>query len=257
MTRICFLNPFGTEDFDAIIRATIGPALAPATELEIRHLDDGPRNIDYYVPKHLLEVGVLKAVLQADADGFDAFVIGCCYDPGLTPARELTDMPVIGPLEASTTLARLFGHRFSVVTDHRKAVPELEDRVAAYGVAANCRSIRAINWHIDDMLGDPLAVARDAGERCRAVIERDGAEVAVLGCTIVAACCEQARQQGASGLEDLTIVNPNLMAMKVAELLGDLRAAGQHRISRRAYYQQHEAHDAAEAAGVKALLLNL
>jgi hypothetical protein len=30
---------------------------------------------------------------------------------------------VIGPLEASVLLSRLFGHSFAVVTDHRKAVP--------------------------------------------------------------------------------------------------------------------------------------
>jgi len=254
MTRICFLNPFGTEDYDAIIAETLRPSLRDGTDVVIRHLVDCPRNIDYYVPKHLVEVEVLRAVVEADREGFDALVVGCCYDPGLTQARELTDMPVVGPLEAAASLARLFGHRFAVVTDHRKAVPELEDRIRLYGLEANCRSVSAIEWYVDDMLADPAAVARDAHARCREVLERDGAEVIVLGCTIVAACYEQALLHGADELADVSIVNPNLMAVKVAEMLADLRAVGQYRISRRGYYQQHAEHDAAEAADVLALL---
>lgn len=254
MSRICFLNPFGTDDYDELIAATLRPSLRAGTEVEIRHLDDCPRNIDYYVPKHLVEVEVLRAVRRADRDGFDALVIGCCYDPALTQARELTDMPVIGPLEASVALARHFGHRFSVVTDHRKAVPELEDLVRRYGLESNCRSVRAIDWYVDDMIRDTPAVARDAHARCTEVLERDGAEVVVLGCTIVAACFEKAILDGAHDLGELAVVNPNLMAVKMAELFADLRAVGQYRISRRGYYAQHAQHDAEEAAAVLALL---
>jgi allantoin racemase len=253
MTRICFLNPFGTADYDALIAETLRPSLRDATNLAIRHLADCPRNIDFYVPKHLIEVEVLRAVVQAERDGFDAFVIGCCYDPALTQARELTDMPVVGPLEAAASLARLFGHRFAVVTDHAKAVPELEDRIRLYGLEPNCRSVSAIDWYVDDMIADPAAVARDAHARCTEVIEHERAEVVVLGCTIVAACYEQALLRGTLPSADLCVVNPNLMAVKVAEMLADLRAAGQYSISRRGYYRQHAQHDPVEAAEVLAL----
>ncbi len=255
MTRICFLNPFGTDQFDKIVQDTLLPYLRPETEVEIAHLEGCPRNIDYYVPKHLVEVEVLRAVLEAERDGFDGFVIGCCYDPALTQARELTDMPVVGPLEASVLLARLFGHRFSVVTDHRKAVPEIEDRVRVYGLESNCRSVHAIDWFVDDMIRDPDSVARDAYTRCLAVMEADRAEAVILGCTIIASCYERAVLGGAKELRQAAIINPNVMAVKVAELFADLRAAGQYRISRQGYYQQHAQHDPEEAKEVLELLL--
>jgi allantoin racemase len=252
--RICFLNPFGTDDYDAIIMATLAPSLRPGTDVRVRHLTGAPRNIDYYVPKHLVEVEVLKAALAAEREGFDAFVIGCCYDPALTQARELVSIPVVGPLEAATALARPFGHRFSVLTDHHKAVPEIEDRVRLYGVEPNCRSVRAIDWFVDDMIGDPQAVAHDVYARSREILADDRSEVIVLGCTIVAACYEQAILGGRADLADLAIVNPNLLAVKLAELLADLRAAGQYRISRTGYYQQHSQHDQAQAAQILAML---
>src|SRR5579875_3376562 len=91
--RICFLNPFGTPDYDAIITQTLAPSLRSDTDVEVRHLENAPRNIDYYVPKHLVEIEILKAVLAAEGDGFDAFVIGCCYDTALTQARKLATIP--------------------------------------------------------------------------------------------------------------------------------------------------------------------
>lgn len=250
MRRICFLNPFGTDQFDELVQTTLSPYLRQGTAVEIRHLVGYPRNIDYYVPKHLVEVGVLREVVRAEREGFDAFVIGCCYDPGLIQARELTDMPVVGPLEASVSLAHMFGHRFSVVTDHKKAVPELEDRVRAYGLEPNCRSVRAIDWYIDHMIKDPDAVAWDAYERCRSVMEADGAETVVLGCTIIAACYEHAVLRGAQELSEASILNPNVMAVKVAELLADLKAVGQYRMSRKGYYERHSQHDLGEAREV-------
>src|SRR3954447_25233072 len=255
MTRICFLNTFGTDRYDELIRSTLEPYLRPETEVDIAHLTNCPRNLDYFVPKHLVEVEVLRAVLAADRAGFDAFVIGCCYDPGLTQARELTDMPVVGPLEASASLARMFGHRFAVVTDHAKAVPEIEDRIRVYGLEANCRSVSAIDWYVSDMIEDPAAVARDAYARCREVMTDGRAEVVVLGCTIVAACYEQAVLRGAQELTAIAILNPSVMALKMAEMLADLRAAGQYRISRTAYYRQHHDHDRDEAAEVLATLV--
>ncbi|MFM9125856.1 MAG: aspartate/glutamate racemase family protein [Actinomycetota bacterium] len=101
MTRICFCNPFGTDQFDDLVLETLTPYLREGTTVESVHIEDCPRNIDYYLPKHLVETELFKLILRAEEDGFDAFVIGCCYDPGLTVAREITSMPVVGPLEAS------------------------------------------------------------------------------------------------------------------------------------------------------------
>jgi allantoin racemase len=248
--RIVFCNPFGTDAYDAIVRESLAPYLRGETEVEITHLDNSPANIDYYLPKHLMELDVFREVVAADEAGVDAFVVGCCYDPGVAVARELTEMPVVGPLEAAVLLSRFFGHRFSVVTDHHKAVPELEDLVRLYGIEANCRSVRAIDWFVEDMVENPSAVARDAYERCKLVLEEDGAECVVLGCTIIAACLEREILRGADELADLPILNPNVLAVKAAELLADLRAVGQYRISRRGYYQRAQERNADEAREV-------
>jgi allantoin racemase len=110
--------------------------------------------------------------------------------------------------------------------------------------------VRAIDWYVDDMVKDPAAVARDAAERCAAVMEEDDAEAIVLGCTIIAACYEKAQLEGLADIPPLPIVNPNVLAVKQAELFADLAKVGQYRISRKGYYQQHAQHDPAEARDV-------
>jgi allantoin racemase len=248
--RICFLNPFGTAAYDELIHEVLAPGMDVGTELEIRHLESGPRNLDYYAPKQLVQVEILRAAKQAEADGFDALIIGCVYDPALTEARELLDIPVVGPLEASIAFARAFGHRFAIVTDHHKAVPELEDRVRIYGAEPNCRAIEAVGWFVDDMVKDPDAVAHDTATHVRDIMQRTGAETVIVGCTIVSACYERACLNGVEGLDGLSIINPNMMAVKMAESLVALRRVGQYRISRSAYYQRLDDHDPAEAAEV-------
>jgi allantoin racemase len=254
MARICFLNPFGTDAYDALVQATLAPSLRGATDVEIRHLLHAPRNIDFFAGKHLVETEIMKAAIEAEEDGFDAFVIGCCYDPALAQCRELVDIPVIGPMEASVLLARLFGHSFAIVTDHRKAVPELRDMVRSYGVEANCRAVEAIDWQIESVVADPARCAQATYGRVREVMERTGAETVALGCTIVAASYELAVMNGATELADVSVINPNAVAVKLAEMFADLRATRQYRISRVGYYQRHEAFDPVEAAEIRALL---
>lgn len=246
--RIAFINPFGTPDFDAIIAETLVPYAASGTQVDVIHLTGVPANIDYYYPKHLMELAIFREVRRLEKAGYDAAVVGCCYDPGVKVARELVDMPVVGPLEAAMNHASYFGHRFTVMTDHRKAVPWLEDVVRLHG-AQNCRGVRCIDWYITDMILDPTAVADDAAARALQALDEDGSEVIILGCTIIAGCLE--REIMTTGRHrELPILNPNLLALKAAETLADLHQKGKYAISRAGAYQRHEQHDAAEAAEV-------
>lgn len=247
--RIAFINPFGTPIYDDIIRETLLPYAAEATAVDILHIEGAPANIDYYWPKHLIEVAVFDEVMRLQEQGYHAVVVGCCYDPGVRVARELVDIPVIGPLEAAMNMASYFGHDYTIVTDHRKAVPYLEDLVKLYGGDA-CRGVRCIDWWVTDMVNDPASVARDAAAECLRALDEDRAEVVILGCTIIGGCLE--RQILTTGeFHDLPVLNPNLLALKSAETLADLFLRGKYTISRRGYYQKQSQHDAADFDDVR------
>ena len=59
---------------------------------------------------------ILAAILQAERDGYDAAVIGCFYDTGLRPARELVRrLAVAAPCESACHIASTLGSSFSVI----------------------------------------------------------------------------------------------------------------------------------------------
>ena len=246
---IAFINPFGTDLYDDIIADTLGPIALDGTELVIRNLTGAPANIDYFWPKHLLEVAVFEESMRLEAEGVDAIIVGCCYDPGVRVARELVDVPVVGPLEASLNMASYFGHRATVVTDHHKAVPYIEDLVRLYG-QQNVRNVRCIDWWVTEMVEAPAAVAADAAREAEAAMQEDAADVVVLGCTIVAACFTQ-HVRDTGEFRDVAIMNPNVMALKSAEMLADLQRRGEYRLSRRGYYERQTARSPEEFEQVR------
>lgn len=248
--RICFLNPFCTDAYDEIVARVLDGAARPGTQIDVWHLNAGPHNIDYYAPKQLVQVEILKAAVRAEAAGYDALIIGCVYDPALTEAREILTIPVIGPMETAVGLSRAFGHRYAVVTGHHKAIPELKDRIRIYGAEPNCVGVEAVGWFVNDMVGDYETVATDAYTHARTIMERTGAETVIIGCTIVGACYELAAANGTAELNGLSVINPNVLAVKAAEAFADRAALGQYRISRAHYYQPLAVHDPEEAAHV-------
>lgn len=249
--RINFINPFGTVAYDDIIQTTLAHYAAEGTDLHISHLEGCPPDIDYFYSKHHVESVLVEAVMKAEEQGFDAVIVGCCYDPGVRTAREVVDIPVVGPMEASLQLASYHGHSFTVVTDHHKAAPYIEDFVRLTGLGGNCRGVRTIEWYVREMVNDPTSVAHDTIKTCRGVLAETRADTVLMGCTIVAACYQKYLMEGGEPPE-IAIVNPNLMALKIAEMLADLKLKGGYHISRAGYYEKPTGYYAAEFSKARA-----
>lgn len=243
--RINFVNPFGTTSYDDIITKTLGHYRAEGTVLDVTHLDNCPADIDYFYSKHLIESALYEEVMRSEEAGYDAVIVGCLYDPGVRVARELVDIPVIGPLEASFQMAPYFGHSYMLLTDHRKAVPYLRDSALLCGGGANLRGVDAIDWFVRDMIHDKAAVAQDVVRLSKEAASRIGAECVIMGCTIIAAIYQEYLMEGGKP-SDVPIVNPNLIALKVAEGLADLHIKGGYHLARSGFYQKPTGHYLAE-----------
>jgi allantoin racemase len=249
MTRIAFINPVGTALYDEQMERTLAPFVRPDTVLDVLHFEGVPEDIAYYLPKHLIELGLIELAPVLERVGYDAIIVGCCYDPGVRIAREVVDIPVIGPLEAAVNVAAYYGHGFSVVTDDRKTVAWIEDLLRVYG-NDTCRGVSAIDWHVPDMLADPVAVAEASRTSVEQAMAADGSEAVVVGCTTIAACIEEAALDDPSYL-DLPFINPSTAALHAAEALGSLHRQGRYRLSRRGFYRRHETTNVSEAAEVR------
>jgi allantoin racemase len=202
-----------------------------------------PGDIAFYLPKHIIELRLFELIPRLEEQGYDAVVIGCCFDPGVRVAREFARIPVVGPTEASVGYVTCFGRDFSVVTDSPKTGAWIADLIAIYGTTL-CRGIHSIEWAVPDMLDNAPQVAEAAAETIERALDQDRSEVAIVGCTTVAACLDQETQR-TGGYAGLPYLNPAILALKMAESLAQLSQQGRYRPSRRGLYSRHE--DAAEA----------
>ena len=114
--RIRVVLPVSHTTLNAESLAEASSYASPGTEISVASLEYGPQSVEGEYEEAMSVPGILCCAQEAERDGCDAVISDCFGDPGVKAARELVDIPVIGPAEASFLLASALGHRFSVVT---------------------------------------------------------------------------------------------------------------------------------------------
>ena len=222
MTRVVWINPLGTDVFDEPIRDELERVKRPDTEIDVRSLGRGPHHLEYACYEAAAVPDILAALVQAEREGFDASVIGCFYDTGLRPAREVTSQMAVAALcEAALHIASTLGDSFSVVVGRRKWVPEMRENVIRYGYGNRLASFKVLELGVHDFQADAAETHRRIALAGRQAVDRDGAEVIVLGCTAEFGFFEQLQQELGVPVIDATVA-----PFKYAELLGDLARLG-------------------------------
>lgn len=125
--------------------------------------------------------GIVLEMIAEYGQDVDAVVIAAFGDPGLSGARELFDMPVIGMAEAAMMTAAMLGETFAVVTFSPLMTRWYTDCVRASGMWDRCRGVFTPPASPDrlahvqsDLRADLIALATTAATR-------DHADVIILG----------------------------------------------------------------------------
>jgi Asp/Glu/hydantoin racemase len=152
---------------------TYGPDLAPIDAIRFRYIE------------FLNESQVCEAALAAERAGYDAFALGCFFDPALRQARSLVDIPVVGLSESCMLLACSLGKSFGLVALNRDQQVRHEELAVEYGLERRLAGATAMEPPIDEYMleADVAATAPIAAgfERaCRRLLDA-GAEVVIPG----------------------------------------------------------------------------
>src|SRR2546425_10733057 len=89
---------------------------APGTDVEIVDVPEGPSSIESAYEEYLSIPGTLVHVQEAARAGYAGAIIGGFGDPGLDAARQLVELPAVGPAEPSMPIAGTLRHRVSVIS---------------------------------------------------------------------------------------------------------------------------------------------
>lgn len=188
---------------------------APGTSVSVRDWPRGPASIESSAEEYLSVPGLLEAAPMLEAEGTSAIIVGCFGDPGLSGAREVTNIPVVGPGQASAHLAAQLGSRFAVITVVDEVVPAIRRQMRGHGLDGFLSDVVAVDVPVlelrsrrDEVVDELEAVAR------RAV--HDGADALVLGCMTMGFLDVARDLQGYVGVP---VVNPVLASLKLAETM--------------------------------------
>lgn len=177
-----------------------------------------------------------QQALEADRQGYDAFVIGTSQDPGLREARTLARIPVLGYGETAFHMAAMTGHRFGVVG----FIPELAEPIRENIVAAGLRD-RLSGFHyvrggqesvVAALQGDAEQFLTDFRVAAREAIAA-GAQVLVPGEGLPN---EILWSSGVQDVDGVPILDADGLLVSTAEFLVRLNDNGIMRRSRVGYW---------------------
>lgn len=199
------------------------------TSVSVQFLNSGIHTLDqlsYDGMRFFNDRTIVKNIMKAERGKFDAVIIGCYLDPGLHAAKQLLSIPVLGIAETSMHFAAMACSRFAVITSDKHYVLGIEQLVSRYTIEKGviCKSpVRAVTFNSDEyekhlfsenyepIIEDFLMVA--------AACIDDGAELIIAGCGTLAAILTR---QGLNAIDDVPIINPLLVTIKLAEAAVDL-----------------------------------
>ena len=177
--KIAVLNPNSSTAVTASMEACLAPVKATTGhEIECYTLAEAPPGIE--TDEDVAQVGpmVVDFVRNTPAD---AYVVACFSDPGLAPARAVTDKPVFGIAESAYCGALVLGRSFGVVSLGPSSIARHKRMIDGLGLTVRLAGDRSIDMDVAEA-NDAHSASATIARTARELMEKDGAEVLILGC---------------------------------------------------------------------------
>ena len=191
--------------------------LQPGTQVDMFAAPSGVPYVESSMDLYMTQVAVARTVVEVAGRGYDAVVGTAFLDNGLDAARELVDIPVVGPAKTTMYMAATLANRFGVIVAAGDLAKHVRACAKNLGVADRLVGVPTLSCTVADFLHDEdrsVAVTIAEGKR---LVEEQGAEAIILGCGATTGLA--ARMSGELGVP---VLDPGLVAAKYAEMLVSL-----------------------------------
>jgi allantoin racemase len=187
--KILIINPNSDQQMGKAIQRSAEDFVQGRFEVVCKNIPGAPAFIETYEDMSKAAAGMIQLARKNESK-FDAFVIACHYDPHLDVMKEILKKPVVGIGEASIKIASMLGHRFSILTTDEHSIPIHEELVRKYNLYEVLASVRAPGREVEQ-----CCEAEKFLTLARLAIEKDRAEVIVLGCAGLTGLDRSLRQE--------------------------------------------------------------
>lgn len=219
MSRIAYVDP-GPPGVDGkAILEELNRVKLSDTQVEYVTLERGPEHLEYRYYEALIIPDLLHKLKELEKENFDAAVIGCFYDPGLSEGREILERMVItAPGEASFQFAATIGQSFSVIVGRAKWIPRVKENLFHYGMANKLASFKVLDMRVLDFHKDKEQTFNLMQKKCEEALKNDYAEAIILGCTMQFGFFDRLQK-----IIGVPVIDSLIISLKYAELLAELK----------------------------------
>lgn len=210
--KICYL---GIEARRQYLQAAAAPGTIVENMADYTPKHPKPISIESLYEEYLSTPRLFEMVQEAEKRGYDAVLTGCFGDPGVDAARELVNIPVIGPGEASLHTACMLGYRFSVICPVESTIRSTRMQVVKAGLESRLAYLRSLDESVVDIRKGEESTYQKLLTITKACVDVDGADVVILGCASLAFAFGDRLAKDV----DFPVVNGLRLSLKMAEML--------------------------------------
>lgn len=200
----------------------------PDTEVHLHGLAKRASKMTRYrYFQYLHAAQAFENALQAEREGYDAFVLGGMLDLGFFELREIVNIPMLFIAETSIHMACLLAPNFSVIGPNDEVLSGIEACIDRYKMGK--RYIPGTHlgpiseWDLVQKFGsDPKAVIDTIAGVARRVIDR-GAAMIVPGFGVLSLFMVE---HGVREIDGVPVLDNTTVLIKSAETLVDMKRAG-------------------------------
>ena len=218
-------------------------AASPGTEIVLHGMAPdthksnfpGRKDVTYPYFHYLHTTQFLDSVRQAEAEGYDGFLLSTFPDPGLQIAQSIVDIPVVGYGFSSMHTAAYLGRKFGIVSFLEPLLPLYAENVRLYGLERLGGPTALLGLTYDDVhrgYSDPTQVIEAFTRAARKLMEQ-GVDVILAGEAPLGLLLQRS---GIHRVDDAVVIDGLATTLKTAEMLVGLRRSSDMRVTRRGFF---------------------
>jgi len=109
----------GLKEWGDVQHGLLVPLEMPGVQITQVDLPGAPiKEINSAYHVGLVAMLQVEAAIKAEKAGYDAVVLGCLDEPGVSEAKEALNISAVGEAEAAMHYASLLGRKFFLLADH-------------------------------------------------------------------------------------------------------------------------------------------
>jgi Asp/Glu/hydantoin racemase len=146
-----FLDPDEHANYFIRLRERLAELADPGVEFTVVGMTP-PDSLFHRLTETRCGIRLIHNAIQAERDGYHAFVIGHFQEPNLEDARSVLDIPVVGFGESSLLFAATLGYKIGLITIDPVFVPWHESQVERLGLKRRVVGVTSMQITADEFM---------------------------------------------------------------------------------------------------------